>query len=216
MVKDHLIQVPIFPLPTSILYPGIYVPLHIYEERYKLMLKHIEGTGTHLAISFAPELQPDKFFPHMVCGAGPVRILKKFENGETDILVFGTQRVKFNRYIQELPFLIGEKDLLEQIRNMLINWIFAKFDDSSRPIQFFKTVNDLEPLCNFVAYYFVSDFDKKQKLLEENLLENKAQVIWKVLKDIEESGAPGPQSGPKGSPLIFPMGNAGKKNDDFN
>jgi Lon protease-like protein len=224
VVKERLIQLPIFPLPTSILYPGIFVPFHIFEERYKLMIQKVEETKSLLAVSYAPELQPNKFFPHMICGAGHVRVLQKFDNGEKDILVFGKQRVKFNRYIQEVPYLIGEGQILEinkdmpaateaellrDVKDMLINWIFTNFDDSVRPIQFFKNVVDLEPLCNFVAYYFVNDFEKKQKLLEEEILEVKAQAIWQVLKDMELSGSPGPRD----IPLIFPKSTQ-KKGDD--
>ena len=224
-MKNHLVQIPIFPLPTSFLFPGIYVPFHIFEERYRSMLKHVETNACHLAVSYAPEMQPGRFFPQMICGAGPVRVLKRFDSGEADILVFGKERVKFHRYIQEVPFLIGEGEILQvnkdmptktetalltEIKEMLINWIFAKFDDSSRSIQFFKSVNDLEPLCNFVSYYFVSDLEKKQNLLEENELENKAQVVWQVLKDLEDSGTQGNME--TSPPLIFPS----KKHDDFN
>ncbi len=210
-----VVKVPIFPLPNSILYPGVYLPLHVFEERYKNMLKKVMESDGELAVSYAPEVQPDKFFPNMICGSGPVRILKKYESGESDILVFGTQRIRFNKYVQELPYLIGEgevlhinrempqkthDDLLVQIRDMVIGWIFANIEDSQRPIQFFKNMADLEPLCNFVAFHFIPEFDKKQKMLEEDSLEAKAQVIWKVLKDFEASG----EKNPIGAPLIFP------------
>jgi Lon protease-like protein len=210
-----VVKIPIFPLPNSILFPGVYVPFHIFEERYRTMLKKIIETGSDLAISYAPEMQPDKFFPHMICGAGPVRVLRKHETGESDILVFGTKRIRFDRYVQEVPYLIGEGEILEinremprkteqelltQIREMLISWIFTNFEDSRRPIQFFKNVSDLEPLCNFVSYYFISDMEKKQKLLEEDMLENKAQAVWQILKDRELSG----DKGPSEEPLIFP------------
>jgi Lon protease-like protein len=210
-----VVKIPIFPLPTSILFPGVYVPFHIFEERYKTMLKKVMEVGGDLAVSYAPEIQPEKFYPHMICGAGPVRVLKKYESGESDILVFGTKRIKFHRYIQEVPYLIGEGEILDinrempekteqqlltDIREMLISWIFTSFEDSRRPIQFFKNVLDLEPLCNFVSYYFVTDMEKKQKLLEEDMLEVKAQAVWQILKDQEASG----DKGPSGQPLIFP------------
>jgi Lon protease-like protein len=218
VVKERTVEIPIFPLPRSILFPGIYVPFHIFEERYKTMLKKVEETQSHLAVSYAPELQPGKNFPCMVCGAGPVRVIRRYESGESDIIVLGLERIRFHKYIQEVPYLIGEGEilpinrempkstedqLLTEIREMLINWVFTNFDESNRPIQFFKNSSDLEPLCNFVAYYFVNDLDRKQRLLEEELLENKAQAIWQVLKDLEDSGGPGPRSA-NGHPLIFP------------
>ena len=214
-IEPKLIQVPIFPLASSFLFPGIYVPLHVFEERYKIMLKHLEETSGNLAISYAPEIQPDNFVPNMICGVGPVKILRRGDKGETDILAFGTHRVKFHRFIQEVPYIIGEgellqldremptkteEDLVTQIRDMVVSWVFVNFEDSSRPLQFFKNVNDLEILSNFVAYYFVADLEKKQKLLEENNLEIKAQAIWQVLKNLEVTG----EKGPAGELLFFP------------
>jgi len=209
-----VVVLPIFALPNSILFPGVYVPLHIFEDRFKAMLKNIEREGTEMALSYAPELQAGKNFPSMICGAGIVRIIKRYDNGATDILVFGTKRVKFNKYVQELPYLIGEGEILQldrempktteqqlltELREMLINWIFMNFDESSRAISFFKNVEDLEPICNFVAYYFITDYEKKQKLLEENNLEVKAQSIWKFLKDMDSMS-----KGPDNKMIFFP------------
>jgi len=215
-----VVKLPIFPLPNSILYPGVYAPLHIFEDRYKLMVRHVEDAGGELAISYAPELQDGKFFPSMICGAGTVKILRRYDTGEADILVFGTRRIKFHRYAQEIPYLIGEGEvipmkrempekteqmLLTEIRDMLINWIFTQFDDSARPIQFFKNIVDLDSLCNFVASYFLPDMEQKQKMLEENELEVKGQHIWQVLKNLESSSDKGPVS----TTLIFPGGQSG-------
>jgi len=193
------------------------------------MIQKVEQTDGRLAVSYAPELQTNKFFPSMVCGTGQVKILQKYDTGESDILVFGKERVKFLRYVQEIPYLIGEgqllelnrdmpaqtkKKLIEDIKEMLINWIFTNFEESAKPIQFFKNTFDLEAVCNFVGYYFIGDMEKKQKLLEENNLENKAQAVWQVLKDIEASGGPGPIN----TPLIFPKGdgNGNGNNDSLN
>jgi len=226
VVTEGKMRMPIFPLPRSILFPGIYAPFHIFEERYKTMLKKIEAESSILAVSYAPEVQPQKFYPHMICGAGSVRVVKRYDTGESDILVFGTHRIKFHSYVQEIPYLIGEgevlqldrdmpakteEDLLNQIKEMLIQWVFSHFEDSTRAIQFFKTIADLEPLCNFVGYYLVGDMEKKQDLLEENELQRKAQAVWQILKDMDVSGE-GPKD-PKGPTFLFPQGSSKK---DFN
>ncbi|MCC6277652.1 MAG: LON peptidase substrate-binding domain-containing protein [Oligoflexia bacterium] len=211
---SKIIQIPIFPLPNAILFPGVYVPFHIFEERYKTMLQKIEAEKLELAVSYAPELQPGKFYPSMICGAGVVRVLQKNQKGESDIVVFGKKRVKFHRYIQELPYLVGEGEILEMnlempektysellgdIREMIINWVFSNVEDSEKAIRFFQGVKDLEALCNFVGYYFVKDIEEKQKLLEENHLEAKSQKIWQILKDL------GPSDGPKLKDNLVPF-----------
>lgn len=191
-------QIPVFPLPSTVLFPDVFVPLHIFEDRYKKMLAHVETTGCHLALSWAPETEPGVGFPQKVCGAGPVKILKKHPNGELDIVVIGAYRVRFDRYVQELPFLIGdgeiltsqqdmpsstEKQLLTDIREMVIQWLFMKYAHPEKAISHFQNVQSLEPLVNFVGFYFISDIHKKQDFLVEDSLEVRAQMVWQILKD---------------------------------
>ena len=219
---------PIFALPKSHLFPGIYLPLHVFEDRYKQMLQYVEDNKTLLAVSYSPEFKPGQFFPSRVCGAGPVQIIKKFESGESDILILGTERVKFSKFTQEVPFLIGEcelletdsdmpdstrKDLVNDIRQTLISWFFTQMDDSERPIHFFKNVTDLELLTHFVSNYFVNDPEQKQVILEDNSLESRAQTVWQVLKDIT---GPNPvNASPSAEVLNFP-GTDGKKKTPLN
>ena len=39
------VKLPIFPLPGAILFPGLQLPLHIFEERYREMLIDIARGG---------------------------------------------------------------------------------------------------------------------------------------------------------------------------
>lgn len=219
MVK---LQLPIFPLPETVLFPGVFLPLRIFEDRYKLMLKTIEDSDSEIAISYAPELSPNVFYPHMVCGTGQVQVLQKYDNGEADIMVIGTRRVRFDKYVQEVPYLIGEGEvvesdkempektaasLLDEIQEMLIQWLFAQYDDPSRPIQLIRNSADLEYLTYFAGYYFINQIEEKQKFLEEIKLEVRAQKIWQILKDLLGS----PDQGPVSQTIIFPTGATGKK-----
>ncbi len=226
--KKDLIKIPIFALPQSHLFPGIYLPLHVFEDRYKQLLEYVEENKTIMAVSYAPEFKSGQFFPSRICGAGPVQLVKKFETGESDVLVLGTQRIKFTRFIQEVPFLIGEgeyletetdmpestrADLVQDIRQTLISWFFTSMEDAERPIHFFKNVVDLELLTHFVANYFVTDLEQKQLILEDNNLESRAQMVWKALKDI--TGPNPAQTAPSAEILNFP-GSDGKKKTPLN
>lgn len=217
MNNQSLIQLPIFALPKSHLFPGIYLPLHVFEPQFKAMLEFVEQNNSLMAVSFSPEFKSGEFFPSRVCGAGVVNVVQRYEDGSSDILVVGTHRVKFRRFVQETPFLIGEGEfldtdksmpaktaekLLRELKEMLIQWFFAKFDDSERPIQFIKNVADLEMITHFVAQYFVTDLEQKQQLLEDDSLESRSQMVWQVLKDI--SGPNPVQEAPGAEVLVFP------------
>jgi ATP-dependent Lon protease len=218
------IKLPIFPLPATHLFPGLYLPLHIFEDRFKALLQYVEENKCSLAISYSPEFKPGQLFPSRVCGAGPVQIVKRYDSGEMDILVLGTQRIKFKKFVQEVPFLIGEGEVLKtesdmptkthdalvnDIRQILINWFFTNMNDSERPIHFFKNVTDLELLTHFVANYFVTDLEQKQMILEDNSLESRAQIAWQVIKDITSQDPV--SSGPSAEVLNFPGTDPNKK-----
>lgn len=217
MSSQSLIQLPVFALPKSHLFPGIYLPLHVFEKPYKAMLEFVLQNNSLMAVSYSPEMKSGEFFPSRVCGAGVVNVIQQYEDGASDILVVGTHRVKFKRFVQEVPFLIGEGEfldtdksmpektqekLLTELKEMLMGWFFSKFDDSERPIQFIKNVNDLEMITHFAAQYFVTDLEQKQQLLEDDKLESRAQLVWQVLKDI--TGPDPLQKAPPAELFVFP------------
>ena len=151
-------------------------------------------------------------------------MVKRYDSGESDILVLGTKRIKFTRFIQEVPFLIGEGEFIEtekempeatqtqlvtELKQMLISWFFTKMDNAERPIHFFKNVSDLEVITHFIANYFVSDLETKQMILEDNSLESRAQTVWQILKDL--SGDDPLNEMPESEVLIFPGADDKKK-----
>ena len=42
--------IPIFPLPNVVLFPSVFLPLHIFERRYRRMLADAESAGVDFLI----------------------------------------------------------------------------------------------------------------------------------------------------------------------
>ena len=96
--------VPIFPLDGVLLCPGLGLPLHIFEPRYRAMLQHVMDGDRHLAMctpvdghSVANEEDPPV---HPVCGLGEVIQHQPMPDGRSNILLSGVARF---RILEELP-----------------------------------------------------------------------------------------------------------------
>jgi ATP-dependent Lon protease len=94
---------PLFPLPT-VLFPGALLPLHVFEPRYRAMVRDALATHGALAVVLVidPEAKDAEGQPRIasIAGAGVILDHVEHPNGRFDILVRGRARV----HLDELPF----------------------------------------------------------------------------------------------------------------
>lgn len=96
-------RIPLFPLGLVLL-PGMPLPLHIFEDRYKRMIGECLSSGTVFGIVWF-----DGRTLHSVgCTARIVRVLQRYDDGRMDILVLGDRRFATERRIEEKPYLEAE------------------------------------------------------------------------------------------------------------
>jgi Lon protease-like protein len=98
---------PLFPLGLVLL-PGELVPLHIFEERYKLMV----GACLEQDSEFGIIWLSDEGLKDVGCAARITRVLERFEDGRLNILVEGTQPFRLTRRIEDLPYPAGHVEPL--------------------------------------------------------------------------------------------------------
>ena len=81
-------ELPIFELPLAIV-PAEQVPLHIFEERYRLMIAHCLEEDAPFGIVF-----PDDYLGARAigCSAHVAEVLERYEDGRLDIVVTGSER----------------------------------------------------------------------------------------------------------------------------
>lgn len=106
---------PIFPLPLVML-PGELLPLHIFEDRYRQMLKDVASTGNLFGIVFFDGQQ--SFESRPVLGAigcvAEVRESESLEDGRSNILTLGIVRFRLIDYVDvPEPYLVGEIQFIE-------------------------------------------------------------------------------------------------------
>jgi Lon protease-like protein len=98
---------PLFPLGL-VLIPRELVPLHIFEERYKLMIGECIEHGTEFGIVWLS----DDGLKDVGCSARVDRVLERFDDGRLNVLVEGTTPFRLLRRIDDLPYPAGDIQLL--------------------------------------------------------------------------------------------------------
>jgi Lon protease-like protein len=99
---------PLFPL-SLVLLPTEALPLHIFEERYKLMIGECLESETEFGIVW---LSDDRL-REVGCTARVTQVLKAFEDGRMNILVTGGRPFTLLRRIDDMPYPAGEIELLD-------------------------------------------------------------------------------------------------------
>src|SRR4051794_33186764 len=107
-MPDLLERFPLFPLGLVLL-PGEVVPLHIFEERYKLMI----GECLREERPFGILWLSDDGLKEVGCTARVTRLLEEMEDGRMNILVEGDAPFRMLRRIEDMPYPAGDVELLD-------------------------------------------------------------------------------------------------------
>ncbi len=92
-----LAEVAIFPLPRVQLFPHALLPLHIFEPRYRQMIKDCLGRDRQLVMAPIDERrEPGERGPevHRVCGLGVIVEHTALPDGRSNVLLHGVGRVR--------------------------------------------------------------------------------------------------------------------------
>ncbi len=92
--------IPLFPL-NVVLMPEMALPLHIFEERYKLMIGECLDQSTEFGIV----LSDGSGFHSCGCTAKIVHILKRYDDGRMDILTHGQRRFLLKEVYDDRSYL---------------------------------------------------------------------------------------------------------------
>jgi Lon protease-like protein len=107
-VGQTIERFPLFPLGLVLL-PGEAVPLHIFEERYKLMIGECLDEEREFGIIWLA----DDALKDVGCAARITRVLERFDDGRLNIVVEGTTPFRLERRIGDLAYPAGDVELLD-------------------------------------------------------------------------------------------------------
>jgi Lon protease-like protein len=105
-VSEIIEGFPLFPLGIVLL-PGEVVPLHIFEERYKLMIGECLDSDGEFGIIWLA----DAGLRDVGCTARVTEVLDRFDDGRMNIVASGGQPFGLLRKIESLPYPAGDVEL---------------------------------------------------------------------------------------------------------
>jgi Lon protease-like protein len=109
---------PLFPLNT-VLFPGVPLPLHVFEERYRILLAELlDGTVPRrfgvVAIRRGLEVDdPDPVLHDVGCVA-EIRRADRYDDGRYDVVTYGGPRFRLLGTDDARPYLRGTVDYLAE------------------------------------------------------------------------------------------------------
>jgi Lon protease-like protein len=106
-MAETLERFPLFPLGI-VLIPHELVPLHIFEERYKLMIGECIEEESEFGIVWLS----DDGLKDIGCSARIARVLERFDDGRINVLVEGGTPFRLLRRIDDLPYPAGDVEVL--------------------------------------------------------------------------------------------------------
>jgi uncharacterized protein len=111
-------KLPLFPLGT-VLYPGLLLPLHIFEDRYRQLVRDlVEGPEPRrfgvIAIREGRETDMDDVSLHEIGCTATLRRISERDDGRFDLVTVGTDRFRLITLDRSRPYLQAEVEFLPE------------------------------------------------------------------------------------------------------
>jgi Lon protease-like protein len=175
------IELPLFPLNT-VLFPGQVLPLHIFEERYRLMIRRCLAEDAPFGVVLIQSGREvgESAEPHTVGTIARIIESTHLPDGTMNIVTVGTERFRIHRLIHDQPYLRGEVEIfpLEQqedptkltamtgrVREQVKRYISLIADAAGLQIQIEEIPEAPEQVGYLAAVALQVDNREKQELL---------------------------------------------------
>ena len=112
------IEMPLFPLNT-VLFPGQVLPLHIFEDRYRLMIRQCLAETKPFGVVLIRRGREvgETVEPYMVGTVAHIKESTHLPDGTMNIVSVGTERFRIHRLIHDQPYLRGEVEIFPMIES---------------------------------------------------------------------------------------------------
>lgn len=103
-------ELPLFPLPELVLFPGVKLPLHIFEFRYRIMMNTIlQGDQRFGVLMVDPT---DGRVSDVGCCAEIIHH-QRLPDDRMKVMTVGQQRFRVLEYVREKPYYVGLVEWIE-------------------------------------------------------------------------------------------------------
>jgi Lon protease-like protein len=189
-------NVPLFPLNT-VLFPGGTLPLHIFEERYRLMIGECIDGDLPFGVVLIKSGQEvgGSAEPHPVGTTARITRFRRLDDGRLNLVAVGGDRFRIEQITQSHPYLRADVEFLQQFGADTPESRAAAADVSGLYRDYHRLALSLtsqwqdriglppEPdaLADFVAGRMETEQELKQRLLETTSVKERLGIERELL-----------------------------------
>ena len=191
---------PLFPLRT-VLFPGMPLPLRIFEDRYKTMVRELLASGREFGVILIREGQEvgGGARPHRVGTLARIEDATELPGGRFAIDTRGTRRFRLQRMLRPRPYPYGEIEIIEEptlantpqlqhametVRTTFPLYFRLALSLSDQWAQALKLPVRPHELVDFIAPWLQLEEEPKQRLLELEAAQDRVVHLAEVLDDL--------------------------------
>src|SRR5271165_246194 len=194
-------EVPVMTLPNVAFFPQALLPLHIFEPRYRHMLRDVLATNRIFAVACLDSeaaASPGRFEPpHRVACIGLVRACQENGNGTSNLLLQGLCRVAIESIVGDEPYrrvrirALASEPGAEPLENARLRLELAGLiqlkhkllpGDADGMTDLLRTIEDPEVFADIAAFNLCDNVPVKQQLLETLDVNRRLVLLQQILR----------------------------------
>ncbi len=202
-------RIPVFPLPNVVLFPRTYLPLHIFESRYRAMISDAAMSGQCIGMALLKDGWETDYYGHppvfSIGCVGRLASVQPLADGRSNILLQGLERFEIEREWYDKAYREAtisvtvrgpEASLDPTVRQRLFTTLESYLlsrDDAPTWQEFFREEVSDEIFVNTLSTYLECTPLEKQFLLEAENLHQQARRLSDLIEFMmhDQSGAKG-------------------------
>ena len=189
--------IPIFPLPNVVLFPNVFLPLHVFEPRYRAMVADaLAGDRIIGMVLLQPGYEGNYEGRPAVFGVGTAGVITHaapLDDGRFNIVLRGVEKFQIEAEDDSKPYRLARVRTLPEIateaeraelgrhRNRLQALLAVAMERAGSEPRFPPAVAD-EDLVNALAQYIELDPLERQALLERPGLVGRCRALIELLE----------------------------------
>ena len=200
MSYSERIDVPLFPLPNVVLFPGVALPLHIFEERYKSMINACIDDDAPFGIVLFRGEQETVASIRKVGVLARVSEVERLDDGRMNIVTEGEVRFRILKFTSRAPSWRAEVDLMEEnpepdseltalageLGELYVEAYHTSLELTGEQPGRIELPTSATELSFVVPYVLDMEADRKQALLESTSTRDRLRMLIDYLREANE------------------------------